>query len=433
MESDRRSERAKKRLTRLAVGLTGLCVVGLLVSWWHLANGSPEVVIPDPVMPVPNAFDYYVAAGKAVINEKQIDDINTLKPVIAMTLAQKEAVIVQNAAALESLHQGFAYEYRNPPLRSAYATIPYLSPMRGVARLLKAQSRVRAQQGDWGGAADSALDAIRLGEDILRGGPRLMEMTGVACQAIGQKPLWETIDHLDASQSRAVIARLTGLLESRFPYADTLQEEKWYGQAILKELFQTITPRNALAAADQWTERDAPPSRRYWTAFALLSNRRGILQEYNSYLDASVTQARRPYAARLPLPTPNDITGIIAGYFAESARCTDVSVETKNDLLLITLALHLYQLEHGHAPSALTELTPAYLQRLPDDPFALQGTFKYRLQGNTYTLYSIGPDGKDDGGTPIDDLKYAGASNSRRRYLVLEDSRGDLVAGINFP
>jgi hypothetical protein len=38
-------------------------------------------------------------------------------------------------------------------------------------------------------------------------------------------------------------------------------------------------------------------------------------------------------------------------------------------------------------------------------------------------VYSIGPDGKDDGGAPVFD--------SRGRDDVSEDSKGDIVAGIN--
>jgi hypothetical protein len=112
-------------------------------------------------------------------------------------------------------------------------------------------------------------------------------------------------------------------------------------------------------------------------------------------------------------------------------RIKDVVCETQNGLLLVVLALHAYRLEHGHYPASLAELAPAYLKKLPDDPFALQGTFQYRLDSNNYVLYSVGPDGKDDGGKPIDDPKKAADANPNARYSIEKNSVGDVVAGKN--
>jgi hypothetical protein len=115
------------------------------------------------------------------------------------------------------------------------------------------------------------------------------------------------------------------------------------------------------------------------------------------------------------------------------ARLRDVETETQNGLLLVTLALHAFQLENARYPASLTELSPGYVKKLPDDPFAAQGTFKYRIQGKTYLLYSVGPDGKDDGGTPINAPKYVGPIGKWQRYVVKSGTLGDIVAGINFP
>jgi hypothetical protein len=45
----------------------------------------------------------------------------------------------------------------------------------------------------------------------------------------------------------------------------------------------------------------------------------------------------------------------------------------------------------------LAELTPAHLAALPADPFDGQ-PLHYKTKSSGYTLYSIGPDLKDDGG-----------------------------------
>ncbi len=69
-------------------------------------------------------------------------------------------------------------------------------------------------------------------------------------------------------------------------------------------------------------------------------------------------------------------------------------------LLATELALRCYQSEEGHAPMALAQLAPKYVQLVPLDPFSGRPMI-YRLQGTNWLLYSVGEDGVDDGGKPV--------------------------------
>ncbi|HPC62281.1 MAG TPA: hypothetical protein PKX23_16595, partial [Verrucomicrobiota bacterium] len=60
-------------------------------------------------------------------------------------------------------------------------------------------------------------------------------------------------------------------------------------------------------------------------------------------------------------------------------------------------AARCYLAEQGRAPSTLQELVPQYLTRVPEDPFT-GGSLLYRPQTTNWLLYSVGPDGTDDGG-----------------------------------
>ncbi|MEO6907490.1 MAG: hypothetical protein ABI210_06330, partial [Abditibacteriaceae bacterium] len=61
----------------------------------------------------------------------------------------------------------------------------------------------------------------------------------------------------------------------------------------------------------------------------------------------------------------------------------------------------------------------------------------YRLQGDKYLLWSIGPDGVDNGAKPIINTNANGSTlsmtNRQRYYFRSPDSKGDVVAGINMP
>jgi hypothetical protein len=73
------------------------------------------------------------------------------------------------------------------------------------------------------------------------------------------------------------------------------------------------------------------------------------------------------------------------------------------DATRILIALALYTHDHGAPPETLDALVPASLPSLPTDPFAPDGRFRY-IPGPTMrdiVVYTVGWDGKDDGGTYI--------------------------------
>ena len=74
--------------------------------------------------------------------------------------------------------------------------------------------------------------------------------------------------------------------------------------------------------------------------------------------------------------------------------------EAAKEIVITAIALKRYQLGHGNYPLDLNELVPEFLAAVPRDP--VDGKpLRYRLNADgTFLLYSIGPNGKDDGGNP---------------------------------
>jgi hypothetical protein len=68
-----------------------------------------------------------------------------------------------------------------------------------------------------------------------------------------------------------------------------------------------------------------------------------------------------------------------------------------SDLSQIALALGAYRSDRGNYPDRLAELAPKYIAEVPKDGFS-EADFIYRREGNGYLLYSVGGNGKDDGG-----------------------------------
>jgi hypothetical protein len=64
----------------------------------------------------------------------------------------------------------------------------------------------------------------------------------------------------------------------------------------------------------------------------------------------------------------------------------------------VASALEQFRRAHGHWPESLEELVPAYLREIPKDPFDGRPLRLNRLVDGL-VIYSVGPDGEDNGGT----------------------------------
>jgi hypothetical protein len=65
----------------------------------------------------------------------------------------------------------------------------------------------------------------------------------------------------------------------------------------------------------------------------------------------------------------------------------------------VALAAERYRLRHGDWPRAIAALVPDYLPAVPLDPFD-GAPLRYRRTDGGAVVYSVGEDGRDDGGDP---------------------------------
>ena len=421
-------------------------VFALIGVVYHL-NADPVDTIPRQVLPTPNAFDYDVRAGNALVDSDKVQEAlgiqryGTSRRPPAYTLSQKEALIRENAPALKLVRAGFAFRYLSP-YRAESDPFPYYAKFRAIARLLRLEGQVNAAHGNWGGVATSDLDAICLGEDIPHGGGYLGLEMGNFCQHEGRKPLWALVPHLTAKQAKDAALRLETIQARHMSYAKTMQQEEWSGQAGLLKIFHAHNWRQEMSDEMFATlvDNDAAHTLRpFFQAKLLFISKQAMYADYTRYMDQYVRIAHFPYAAKVPVqPLPLDPIHTLMfssmGFDYGTTRILDAKCETDNALLAATLAIRAYHLDHGTLPNTLQMLIPAYLHKIPDDPFALSGPLRYQQNVSQFVVYSIGPDGKDDHGVPIYDPTQPvpskpGAYN--QRYGVTDSSKGDVVAGIN--
>lgn len=65
----------------------------------------------------------------------------------------------------------------------------------------------------------------------------------------------------------------------------------------------------------------------------------------------------------------------------------------------LALAIRLYELDRGRRPATLSDLVPDYVPDVPADPFTADNQpLPYLPDAERPRLYSVGPNGADDGG-----------------------------------
>jgi len=82
--------------------------------------------------------------------------------------------------------------------------------------------------------------------------------------------------------------------------------------------------------------------------------------------------------------------------FSGAVKAEDRAV-TSQGMTQVVFALAAYRADRGTYPADLGALVHKYLPAMPEDPFSA-GPLRYKREEAGFLLYSVGPNGKDDGG-----------------------------------
>ena len=415
----------------IAVGTAAL----LLICYFggnHPLNFPP---IPPRPLPIPNAYDVDcramagVEAHERPLNMGYSSDgyYSTLTP------AQRSDLLRAVTPDLNTIRLGFAFKFAYPriSLQSVH-NYPAFYPTQ-LAQLFDLEARVKADRGDWYGAASSSLDAIKLGVDVLHGSGMSELLDGRRCEDIGRTCLQLVVPKLTMTQLDKVKHRLTAIEADRSPFIDNMYESKYYEEAHLIDDFNDRNWAKTMSMSlNEPTDLgygyliEQTRMRETLGLNLMIDGKQALFQQRMRYLDAVVKASQSPYAAHTvvehvpldPWTSAKDAAYGIDPYTWNSwFEAIWTYSATQNDMMIVAVALQQYHLKHHSDPRSLSLLAPTELASVPSDPFTLGQPLRYHQVGAAYVLYSIGPDGIDDGGAPI-----------YRR--VSQASKGDIVYGI---
>ncbi len=329
-----------------------LAIAALLLAAIALVRSPAEVYyqlmtplpIPQDVMPNPNGWDDLVAAGAIAANWKFS---NTSYYHDTAPLKELTAAVNEMKPAYERVQIGLAKDVQKPIDYSVNADIDLdrLMNLRTLARTLAGRGWLAKSENRFTDAASSYLNAIQLGYATRRGGLIVDAMAGIGGAGSGRRGLFDLRSQLSEAECLKLIPALVEL-------------------------------ESQCGSSEDFNYRD-----RVWVQHAY--GWQGHLWLILDYDDL---------------------------WSAEHAYETAFDRErAEMRLLRLELAIQAWRQTVGSLPKSLSDLVPKMIDEIPVDPFDPDGgLLQYRRAGDGYVLYSVGPNGIDDGGIAPDEENLGG-------------------------
>ncbi len=383
---------AEKRFLFVCVLLTGAFLGTLL--WWGTLNELPEIEMPAQTPLAVNAFDDFFSAAMLAVaapRNPPLDAMFDRKNVPrkdwprVYPLWRKKAWLSQNTQALKALREGLPKPYQFPADPKTMFNFMLWRGYGNLSNALRVESDVRAAQGDWKGAAQSALEGLQFGIKTQNGE-----------SSTRQLKVLQT--HFDANFCRSAARRIFQWHTQRRPLWQQIQHQKYFYQLMLLDVLRQRD------WADQIFRQLGAPASYSDLLPVQFKGKKRLFNELTRYFDARIAAAKKPYATAPSVARPAGVLGMWMERRSmddANARFNNAATETRTALLIVALALRAYHLESGAYPATLSQLTPNTLPQIPSDPFGGGEGLRYKKQGNNFVLWSIGPDKKDDGGVPV--------------------------------
>mgnify|MGYP000862507396 CR=1 FL=1 len=219
-------------------------------------------------------------------------------------------------------------------------SVQAIGPLRDLGRYFLTKAKLAREEGRTDDALAAILDALGLSGKAGRGGLIIDQEVGIAIESTAMEALGELAEALDDAQSARAMKAIQALEERREGPDTVCRRER----ALYRSRGELPIRLMARMTPGRFNMMCKPAE-----------------DAFRRFHDRSSARAR---------------------------------------LLLLELALRRYRRGQGAEAARLEDLVPEYLPTVPADPFG-KGPPVYRQVGGGHMLYSVGPDGTDDGGEPV--------------------------------
>lgn len=392
------------------------------------------LAVPAYAQPAtPTGYDQLVTAGKLILpgeNGSPSATPDNLSP--AENLSRQRAAVARNAPALKAVREALKQPIVMPLLATEgdlKLVFAHYGNLRELARQFRQESAVRAADRDWTGALDSRLTALGLGNATMQGADYMSMMVSAAVNSIALKDIQQVALHLDAASSRTALTRLSAMEASRAPFVEITEVEKKatliHFTRILEDMAKEPANeewRKKLATLEGRLEADIPEAE---AAELLALTPETMKADMTEGFDAIMKRDRLPYheARKIVLPPAKRAFAAIRSQLQDNRiRFVYERSIAEQRLFMTALELHAIKAETGGYPENF---------ETPVDPFGSGTRLVYKRGEDKYLLYSVGPDGVDNGGAGLQNFIINPQSGAAEHIASMQvESTGDIVSAI---
>ncbi len=316
--------------------------------------------------------------------------------------------------------------------------LPHLGSTRSIAGLLVADARLAASEGDGERAAQDLIAAIRMAQQSREIPFLINDLVAIAIAWHAAEEMLRVLDAQPELFSDDALREFAHLLAG-FPGdgepLTRLEGERVFFEDAIQRLYSLNSDGNGVIVAGALAELESMsgevPSDTVTLnlagpiAAAVIADRKETLRFHGEYLDSAEAWIRTPAWKRPVLDDPFEridtpvgrvryaLPSVLTPALGRALRQGE-QFDQRRNAALVVIAVELFRRAEDRLPGALSELTPRYLPTIPIDMFD-GDPLKYRVEGDSFIVYSIGNDYLDDGGR-------AAAEHASSRWIAREEA-----------
>jgi hypothetical protein len=382
-----------------------VCALGLgVVGYWRYAASVPPFKPQLPPMPKPNGYERAAkAAGRLsrAIHPPYPPHWPSGMP------AELRAQLAPVRSILDEIRATFRLTWRAPPVLRLgdedslqYGVYPPVVFWK-CADCFVAESHLARSLGDYATAVQRGLDAIEFGSKSSWGCGKSARSNRVIYHQMGFRQVATVVSVLPQSAISGALERVRHVRSGWPPLSDMLESERIADLAAYTDYFKLLQ-REPFREQLNWLRDNQSSPSLLQTIRLGLTPRWVVLANMDRYYRERIAESKKPFRQRVSVPLPRDPWspgGICVPPDLGDAWRWELA-ETELGLLEVALAVRMHSLEHGRYPVRLWEIDRRWLPSVPKDLWGQALT--YRLQDGEPLIYSLGPDGRDDGAQAVD-------------------------------
>jgi len=265
--------------------------------------------------------------------------------------------------------------------------LPHLAPMRSCARLLRADAAVNGAKDDYAAAVDDVIAGMKIGDALVHEPILISQLVRIAIYLVANSAIQNSFSAADLSPNLTE-RLLTHLAQAnhRGEFAGSFAGELYMGRMMFAALRSgdrnRIPEGMVLGPVDNADERT-----------------------YIEMMTRLIAAARLPYYKALPeLKRMEDQAAGLGPYSVQfvPALARSCQAQARHEAVLdvaqLGIVLERYKAREGSCPITLDAVAADLGGSLPVDPFTGH-EYIYQPSFDSFLLYSIGENLRDDGGT----------------------------------